>query len=175
MPKVLPSIEQPEKQGHLDWRTALFILRDIGSGARNAIPALVKFSTIDTWKDWDVRWAKEFSEETLRGIRLIENSNIDPLERYAYINTPPITKDMQVTCLAGKSVTAKMECSDRDDFERNLHITAVTNPAHGKVKINGLNMEYQADNGYVGKDVFTWKASDPTSDSGIATTTIQVQ
>ena len=175
LPKVLPSIEQPEKQGHLDWRTALFILRDLGGGARNAIPALVKFSMIDTWKDWDVRWAKEFSEETLRGIRLIENSNIDPLERYAYINTPPITKDMQVTCLAGKSVTAKMECSDRDDFERNLHITAVTNPAHGKVKINGLNMEYQADNGYVGKDVFTWKASDPTSDSGIATTTIQVQ
>ena len=67
-----------------------------------------------------------------------------------------------------------MDCTDPDDFERNLQVTVMTNPTHGKVKVTGLTMEYQAEDGYVGKDSFTWKATDPIDESGLSTVTIQV-
>ena len=174
LPKILPSLEHPGKPGMLEWQTALFMLRDLGPSARNALSVLMAFSTIDTWKTWDVGLAKTFSDETLRCVKLLENSNHDPLCRYTYLNTPPTVKDMQLTCAKGKTVTAKMDCHDSDDFERNLEITVITQPAHGKVNVTNLTMEYQPDNTYVGNDSFTWKAADPTDESGTATVTIQV-
>ena len=172
--RFIPLFEAPHKRGQFDWRIATFILRDIGSGARNAMPALIKLSTDTTLTKDEVGFANGHLPETLRCIRLVENSDYDPLQRYAYINTPPTAGDMQVKCAAGQSVSAKMDCTDPDDFERNLQVTVITNPTHGKVKVTGLTMEYQAEDGYVGKDFFTWKVADPTDESGTATVTIQV-
>ena len=175
VPRLLPVLEDPKKQGQLSWQTALTILKDIGSGAHNVIPALMKFSTITTWNQWEAGSAKKYADEALRLIKLVENSKEDPLCRYAYINIHPTAKDMQVTGAAGQSLSAKLDCTDPDDFEWNLKATVITNPVHGKVKINGLTMEYQPEAGYVGKDTFTWKGSDLTDDSRPASVTIQVQ
>lgn len=175
LPRFLPSLQQIGKPGMLDWSTTLFVLRDIGPGARKALPDLLAFSKIDNWKPWDVMWAKIYADEALRCIKLLENSKEDPLEKYAFINVPPSVKDMQLTCAQGKSVTARLDCTDPDDFERSLLITFLTQPAHGKVSVTkDLNIEYQADLAYAGKDTFTWKAADPTSESGPATVTIEV-
>ena len=174
LPGILPALEHPDSKDALDWKTALFILRDLGSSAQKSLPALLAFSTIDTWKPWDKGWAKTFADETLRCVKLLENPDYDPLQRYAYLNAPPTARDMQLTCAKGKTVAAKMACSDPDDFERNLEVTLLSKPAHGKVTVTNLSMEYQADNNYIGRDSFTWKASDPTDESGPATVTIQV-
>ena len=161
--------------GQFGWQVASFILRDIGSGGRNAIPALVKLFVNPTMTEGDIGFANGHLPETLRCIRLVENSEDDPLQRYAYLNTPPTAKDMQVSCAAGQSVSVKMDVTDPDDFEKSLKVIVLTNPVHGKVKITGLKLEYQPEAGYVGKDTFTWKVSDPTDDSRPASMTIQIQ
>ena len=172
--RLVPLFVEPTKKSQVAWQVATFLLRDIGSGAHNAMPALVNLCTNATLNAGDVGFANGHVPETLRCIRLVENSDYDPLQRYAYLNTAPTARDMQVTCAAGQSVSAKMDCTDPDDFERSLKVTVITNPTHGKVKITGLAMEYQAETGYVGKDSFTWKVADPTDESGTATVTIQV-
>ena len=172
--RIIPVLEHPDKSGVVDWQTALFLVRDLGPSAQKAMPALIAFGAIDTWKQWDVRWAKTYAEEALRSVKLLENSDYDPLCRCAYLNTPPQVKEMQLTCTQGKSVTAKLDCHDPDDFERSLEVKVITQPAHGKVTVTGLSMEYQAHADYAGKDSFTWKASDPTDDSATATVSIQV-
>ena len=172
--RFIPVFDDPHKPGQFGWQVASFILRDIGSGGRNAIPALVKLFVNPTMTEGDIGFANGHLPETLRCIRLVENSEDDPLQRYAYLNTPPTAKDMQVSCAAGQSVSVKMDVTDPDDFEKSLKVIVLTNPVHGKVKITGLKLEYQPEAGYVGKDTFTWKVSDPTDDSRPASMTIQV-
>ena len=172
--RLVPLFAEPTKKSQVAWQVATFLLRDIGSGARNAMPALVNLCTNATLSAGDVGFANGHVPETLRCVRLVENSDYDPLQRYVYLNTAPTARDMQLTCVSGQSVSAKVDCTDPDDFERNLKVTVLTNPVHGKVKITGLALEYQADAGYAGKDTFTWKGADPTDESGTATVTIQV-
>ena len=139
------------------------------------MPALIALlSANTTLTKGELGFANGHVPETLRCVRLVENATDDPLQRYAYLNTPPTVRDMQLTCAVGQSVSAKMDCTDPDDFARNLQVTVMTNPTHGTVTVTGLTMEYQAEAGYVGKDSFTWKATDPTDESGTATVTIQV-
>ena len=172
LPKFLPSLEQIGKPGLLSWDVTLFVMRDIGAGARKAIPALKAFA--DGPSRFDPRWAKEHADTALHYIKLNQHSDFDPLRICVYSNTPPTAKDMQLTCAKGAIVTARMACTDPDDFERTLEVTVLTQPAHGKVKITNLTMEYQPDADYTGRDSFTWKVADPTDDSNPATVSMQV-
>ena len=175
LPRLTPILEAPKKEDQY-WRIAIFFVKDLGFSAHNAIPSIKKFDEVAATSNFpDAVWIKIYVDDAIRQLKLVENSKEDPLCRYAYINIHPTAKDMQLTCAAGQSLSAKLDCTDPDDLERNLTATVITNPAHGKVKITGLTMEYQPEAGYVGKDTFTWKGADRTDDSKPASMTIQVQ
>jgi len=55
-----------------------------------------------------------------------------------------------------------------------LTYTIVSNPSHGKITLNGLTATYTPDAGYVGLDSFTYKVSDGTGESNIATVTLKI-
>ena len=56
-----------------------------------------------------------------------------------------------------------------------LTFTIVTPPAHGTVQGTAPNLSYTPNNGYTGQDTVTFKASDGTLDSNIATITLTVK
>ncbi|MEV7611908.1 FG-GAP-like repeat-containing protein [Streptomyces sp. NPDC089799] len=65
--------------------------------------------------------------------------------------------------------------NDTDPDGSTLTASLVTGPAHGTLTLNANgSFSYQPGSGYVGSDSFTYKATDGTVDSNIATVTINV-
>ncbi|MCZ0983293.1 FG-GAP-like repeat-containing protein [Streptomyces diastatochromogenes] len=65
--------------------------------------------------------------------------------------------------------------NDTDPDGTALTASVVTGPAHGTLTLNpDGSFGYQPDSGYVGSDSFTYKATDGTVDSNIATATVGV-
>ncbi|MEV7541586.1 FG-GAP-like repeat-containing protein [Streptomyces sp. NPDC089915] len=65
--------------------------------------------------------------------------------------------------------------NDTDPDGSALTAAVVTGPAHGTLTLNADgSFNYQAESAYVGSDSFTYKATDGTVDSNVATVTINV-
>ncbi|MFD7560477.1 FG-GAP-like repeat-containing protein [Streptomyces sp. NPDC059835] len=65
--------------------------------------------------------------------------------------------------------------NDTDPDGNTLTASLVTGPAHGTLTLNADgSFSYQPDSAYVGNDSFTYKASDGTVDTNVATVTINV-
>ncbi|MFD8141885.1 FG-GAP-like repeat-containing protein [Streptomyces sp. NPDC059708] len=65
--------------------------------------------------------------------------------------------------------------NDTDPDGSTLTAVVVTGPAHGTLTLNADgSFSYQAESAYVGSDSFTYKATDGTVDSNVATVTINV-
>ncbi|MFJ8013475.1 FG-GAP-like repeat-containing protein [Streptomyces sp. NPDC096339] len=65
--------------------------------------------------------------------------------------------------------------NDTDPDGNTLTASVVTGPAHGTLTLNADgSFSYQPESAYVGSDSFTYKATDGTVDSNVATVTINV-
>jgi hypothetical protein len=89
-------------------------------------------------------------------------------------DTAPVAKNGPFFVQDGtKSQDGSFNTSDKDGD--GLSFSALTAPAHGLLSIGAGGFTYLADTGYVGKDSFTYQASDGVKLSNVATITITVQ
>jgi len=86
---------------------------------------------------------------------------------------PPIAKDNNVTTEEDTPVTIILEGSDPD--EDALSYTVVTGPSQGNLSGTAPNVSYTPNPDFYGSDSFTFKVSDETADSALATVSITVK
>jgi hypothetical protein len=87
-------------------------------------------------------------------------------------NQPPVAQNGTVTVEAGTTAAITLSASDPDDDP--LTYTVLTSPAHGLLSGTAPNLTYTPNAGYVGGDLFTFKANDGTTDSNVAQVDISV-
>jgi MYXO-CTERM domain-containing protein len=88
---------------------------------------------------------------------------------------PPVAKDGTLTTPKNKAAKGKLEASDPDGD--SLTFSIVSQPQHGKVKLNDASTgayTYTPKAGYAGSDSFSFKANDGHLDSNTATVNITV-
>ena len=93
-------------------------------------------------------------------------------------NDAPVARDDAYSTPSDTTltVTAPGVLANDSDSENNpLSTVLVTNPAHGSLTLNANgSFNYVPNTNYSGLDVFTYKATDGTATSGVATVTITV-
>lgn len=90
-------------------------------------------------------------------------------------NNAPVASNGNLTVLAGTMATGTLAASDADG--QPLTFTLVTNGGKGTAAITNVAtgaFTYTANSGASGTDTFTFKASDGTDDSSIATVTVTI-
>ena len=88
-------------------------------------------------------------------------------------NTPPVAVDDFLPVTAGTPANIDLLANDRDDDDDLVQIFALTSAAHGTVTINrDLTVRYEAQNGYIGADSFSYSISDGRG--GIDSATVNV-
>ncbi len=90
----------------------------------------------------------------------------------SFTNTPPTANAQSVTVNKDTSKPITLTGSDPDG--NTLTFTKLTDPAHGTTSGTAPFLTYTPSSGYVGPDSFTFKTNDGTSDSNIATISINV-
>jgi large repetitive protein len=89
------------------------------------------------------------------------------------VNDAPAAKDGSYTTNEDTSANVVLGASDVEGDA--LTYSIVGGPAHGKVTGSGANRTYTPDPDYNGPDSFTFRASDGTADSNVATVNISVK
>jgi len=87
-------------------------------------------------------------------------------------NGPPVTNDGTATVSGDDEVSIPLLANDTDPDNDPLTIGSVSDPTHGTTTIDGDEISYVPDPGYVGTDTFTYSACDP--DAACATATVTV-
>ncbi len=89
-------------------------------------------------------------------------------------NAAPVAKNKSVTTKEDRSVTSEVRATDADGDD--LTFAVVTGPAHGTVTLNPATgrFTYTPAADYFGPDSFTFRASDGTATSNVATVSITV-
>jgi hypothetical protein len=99
--------------------------------------------------------------------------NIDVIPRTS--NAPPTCFDANLQEYNGVGTAFTPFCQDPDDPPFALTYTLVDGPDHGTLGALGpFNVPYNSDPGFSGTDSFTFKASDGTNESNVATATVTV-
>ena len=89
-------------------------------------------------------------------------------------NTAPVANDDSATTTVGQSVTLNSIANDSDADGDTLTITNVSDPANGTAVINGGQIVYTPDPGFIGTDTFTYTISDGNGGTATATETVTV-
>ena len=88
-------------------------------------------------------------------------------------NDAPIAEDESVAMRAGRAISGTLEATDVDS--ETLSFATVTGPAHGRLSLGADGAYcYTPDAGFRGTDSFTYRASDGSLDSNLATITLSV-
>ncbi|HEX3135021.1 MAG TPA: Ig-like domain-containing protein, partial [Planctomycetota bacterium] len=89
------------------------------------------------------------------------------------VNDAPVAADGTATVVAGATVNGTVAATDAD--ANPLTYSKVANPTKGTVTVNANGtFAYIANSGTLGTDTFTFKASDGTVDSNVATVTVTI-
>lgn len=88
------------------------------------------------------------------------------------VNDAPIAQDQSTS--TGEEMPKTIVLSATDADNTNLTFTLVTPPARGTLSGSGANLTYTPNVDFVGRDSFTFKASDGALESNVATVTIDV-
>ncbi|QRN95901.1 cadherin-like domain-containing protein [Archangium violaceum] len=89
-------------------------------------------------------------------------------------SVPDAPVAQNVTVVAGASAATPVGLVASDGDSNTLTYTVVSNPAHGTLSGSGSILTYNPASGYTGSDTFTYKASDGTLESGVATVTLYI-
>lgn len=95
---------------------------------------------------------------TLNGGGIIECEEIGTTP-----NLPPIATAGEISTMIGEAVSFPLVATDPENAPLSFHLT--TPPLHGSVSIQGSIAVYTPNLGFVGEDVFYFKASDGTLES----------
>ncbi|HEX6131142.1 MAG TPA: Ig-like domain-containing protein, partial [Actinomycetota bacterium] len=88
-------------------------------------------------------------------------------------NTPPVAQDL--TAVTDRDTPVEIDLLATDEESDPLAYAIVAAPAHGTAELLGGNrVRYTPEPGYFGPDSFTYRASDDSADSNVATVTIDV-
>jgi fibro-slime domain-containing protein len=95
---------------------------------------------------------------------------------YEYpLNKPPVAEDDSATTVAGQAVTIDVLANDSDpDPGDALLIKSVTDPPEGTAEIDGTDIIYTPDGGFVGPDSFSYTIEDEAGATDSATVTVAV-
>jgi large repetitive protein len=90
-------------------------------------------------------------------------------------HTPPVAVDDHATTEAGVPVVIAVLANDFDEDGDELSVVDLTQPENGSVTLNADgSVTYTPDEGFTGIDSFTYRVSDGTAESNLATVTVQV-
>lgn len=87
-------------------------------------------------------------------------------------NTPPVAVDDTASINAGETANIAVLANDSDEDGDPLTITGVTDPSDGTVVVDGDDITYTPDDGFVGTDSFNYTIDDGRG--GTATATVDV-
>ncbi|HEV7438980.1 MAG TPA: nidogen-like domain-containing protein, partial [Methylobacterium sp.] len=88
-------------------------------------------------------------------------------------NDAPVARDAEAVMRTGRALTGTLEAADVDS--ESLTFAAVAGPAHGRLSLGqDGTYAYTPDAGFRGTDSFTYRASDGSLDSNLATVTVAV-
>src|SRR6266542_952552 len=91
------------------------------------------------------------------------------------IPSPPVAANDSATTPKNTAVTIDVLANDSDADGDPLSVTNLTAPAHGSAVLNADGtVTYTPNLGFLGTDTFTYTANDGTSDSNVATVTVEV-
>jgi hypothetical protein len=90
------------------------------------------------------------------------------------VNDPPVAVDDSVSTAQGTPRLIAVLGNDSDPDGDTLSIQSVTDPAHGSAVIQGTEVLYTPDPGYVGLDTFGYTCSDGHGGSDAAQVTVDV-
>ena len=90
------------------------------------------------------------------------------------VNDDPIAQDDSDATDEDVPVTIDVLGNDSDPDGDGLIVQSVTQPAHGSVANNGVNITYTPDPGFNGSDAFTYTVSDGNGGTDTSTVTIAV-
>jgi len=88
------------------------------------------------------------------------------------VNDAPVANAVNASALSGQSVSIALNGSDVD-LDALTYIV-VTQPASGTLSGTGPNLNYLANNGFVGSDSFTYRVNDGSVNSNTATVSVTV-
>ncbi len=92
-----------------------------------------------------------------------------------YVNHAPNAQADTVTTDEDTSVTIPVLANDSDPDGDTLSVTNVTTPGHGTAVINGDEVVYTPDSGYVGTDTFSYTIADPDGATDSAAVSVTVE
>jgi hypothetical protein len=107
------------------------------------------------------------------------DSNVATVSITVNPNTAPVANNQPVVVVQGSNHANQyftLSYTDPDAYQTRT-FTYLTQPAHGTVQPSGAtsaSFTYTPQAGYTGADAFTWKVSDGTADSTVATVSITV-
>lgn len=87
-------------------------------------------------------------------------------------NHPPAVDNTNATTSVASPVPINLSATDADGDSLTLRV--ISQPAHGRVGINGRTALFTPDPAFSGSDTFTFAASDGMADSNLGTTTVTV-
>jgi len=88
------------------------------------------------------------------------------------VNDAPIAQDDSVPTIEGEGVTVPVLNNDSDPDGDPIAIIAVTQPTGGSVTIEGNDLLYEPDDGFIGTDTFEYTIADDSGSTSTATVTI---
>ncbi|MGH8400026.1 MAG: beta strand repeat-containing protein, partial [Gammaproteobacteria bacterium] len=91
------------------------------------------------------------------------------------IPPPPVASDVSLSTASNQELAGTLKATEA--LNAQLSYSIVSQPSNGTVKLTSANssaFSYNANTGFTGKDSFTFKANDGSSDSNVATVTITV-
>ena len=89
-------------------------------------------------------------------------------------NNPPLAIDDSAATNRNVAVTISVLSNDSDPDSHALHITDTTPPSNGTITIDGLDIDYDPNNGFTGTDSFSYTISDGFGGTDTATVTVTV-
>lgn len=91
------------------------------------------------------------------------------------IPPPPVASDVSLSTASNQDLASTLKATEA--LNAQLSYSIVSQPSNGTVKLTSAGSSaftYTANTGFTGKDSFTFKANDGSSDSNVATVTITV-
>ncbi len=95
-----------------------------------------------------------------------------PNSESANSNRAPAVADRSAQTLQGSSAVIQLSATDPDGDSLSLRI--VTQPYHGTVSLNNRQATFFPETGFSGQDTFTYAAWDGSTDSNLASVSLQV-
>jgi len=90
------------------------------------------------------------------------------------INDAPIAQDDSMTTIKEENLFVPVLTNDSDPDGDPLVILSVTQPVNGSVTIEGSDLLYEPDDGFIGTDLFEYTIADDSGSTSTATVTIGV-